>query len=124
MIRRSTDARASVGWSSMTLLAAPPMPVRARAGTRSTASRNLDEERRGRARHFGTYGLYDRRRDVMVIGSPDTGCGSVSTTPRLPLPNDGGDEDSRVQTLCAIYSPRSDDSDQVHNSSEPRSAFR
>lgn len=28
-----------------------------------------------RARHFGTYGLYDRKRDVMVVGSPETGYG-------------------------------------------------
>ena len=27
-----------------------------------------------RARHFGTYGLYDKK-DVMVIGSPETGYG-------------------------------------------------
>lgn len=27
-----------------------------------------------RARHFGTYGLYDKR-DVMVVGSPETGYG-------------------------------------------------
>ena len=27
-----------------------------------------------RARQFGTYGLYDRK-DVMVVGSPETGCG-------------------------------------------------
>jgi hypothetical protein len=28
-----------------------------------------------RARHFGTYGLYDPKRDVMVVGSPETGYG-------------------------------------------------
>ncbi|MBV9311043.1 MAG: hypothetical protein JOZ73_09425 [Solirubrobacterales bacterium] len=28
-----------------------------------------------RARHFGTYGLYDRKRDVMVVGNPETGYG-------------------------------------------------
>ena len=28
-----------------------------------------------RARHFGTYGLYDCKRDVMVVGSPETGYG-------------------------------------------------
>jgi hypothetical protein len=27
------------------------------------------------ARRFGTYGLYDRKRDVMVVGSPETGYG-------------------------------------------------
>ena len=27
-----------------------------------------------RARHFGTYGLYDKR-DVMAVGSPETGYG-------------------------------------------------
>ena len=51
-----------------------------------------------RARHFGTYGLYDKR-DVMVVGSPESGYGLSLTTSRLPSRNDLGDEDSENEQV-------------------------